>query len=303
MAFLALYTAPKPFSDPHIAMIQKNAVRSWRQLGDDVDVLVIGDETGAAAAVRETGGTFVSQVERNELGTPLVSSIFHKARENSEAAFLAYLNADIIVLPDFIDAVRGVAKQARNFLVVGQRWDLDIREELDFDIGWDTQLREDVHVRGQIHPPAGSDYFIFPRTLFKDIPDFAIGRAGWDNWMIFNALDNGWPVIDATQSIMVIHQNHDYSHLPGGKPHYDLEETDQNISLGGGANKMYMLLDADHELVNGEIRQARPTLARLLRAAERKVIPADDRRDGLRWSLARRFRRWRRKLVREQIPE
>ena len=32
------------------------------------------------------------------------------------------------------------------------------------------------------------------------MPDFAIGRAGWDNWMIYHARQQGWPVIDGTPS-------------------------------------------------------------------------------------------------------
>ena len=30
------------------------------------------------------------------------------------------------------------------------------------------------------------------------------------------------PVIDASATIPVIHQDHDYSHLPNGQPHYRL---------------------------------------------------------------------------------
>ena len=30
---LTLFTAPKPFTNPHIALIQRNAIRSWMALG------------------------------------------------------------------------------------------------------------------------------------------------------------------------------------------------------------------------------------------------------------------------------
>ena len=51
---------------------------------------------------------------------------------------------------------------------------------------------------------------MFPKTIFNQIPDFAIGRTSWDNWLVYNARLNKHPVINGTQSIDIIHQNHDY---------------------------------------------------------------------------------------------
>ncbi len=45
MAFLTIFTAPKPFTDPHIKIIQRNAIQSWMHL-QDVTVMLIGDEPG-----------------------------------------------------------------------------------------------------------------------------------------------------------------------------------------------------------------------------------------------------------------
>ncbi len=195
-------------------------------------------------------------------------------------------------MPDFVVAARKVADQTKRFLVVGQRWDLDVIELLSFTPGWDIRLQTDTQNRGCLHAPSGSDYFIFPREVFTEMPPFAVGRAGWDNWMIFQSLENGWPVVDATQDLMIVHQNHDYSHLPGGVPHYDLEETKINAELGGGMHHMYMTLDASHELIQGQVRSARMTRDRLYRTLERKLHPGVE--EGMRWKLSRRFRRMRR---------
>ncbi len=46
MALLTIFTAPKPFSDPHINVIQRNAIQSWLHLGNEVEVLLIGNEAG-----------------------------------------------------------------------------------------------------------------------------------------------------------------------------------------------------------------------------------------------------------------
>lgn len=295
MVFLTIFTAPKPFTNPHIATIQRNAIHSWLQLGDEVEVFLVGTEVGMAEVSAELGVRHLPDVRRNEWGTPMVSSIFEVARAASEAPILAYLNADIVVLPDFVDTARQVAAQAERFLVVGRRWNLDIRQDLDFSPGWDARLRTEVQARGLLYSPAGIDYFLFPRSLYTRVPDFAIGRAGWDNWMIYHALRSGWAVINATSSLMVVHQDHDYSHLPGGKPHYTLEESRQNVHLAGGYRHIYNILDANCDLVGGRICRPRLTPARLLRWAERVLMPENQM--GWRWWLVRKLRQAQRSLV------
>jgi hypothetical protein len=119
-----------------------------------------------------------------------------------------------------------------------------------------------------LHPPGGSDYFIFPREAYTDMPAFAIGRAGWDNWMIYHARCQGWEVIDATRAAQIVHQTHDYSHLPGGQPHYRLPETGENVRLAGGKRTIFGLKDANRVLVDGRIQKPRMSASRVWREAE-----------------------------------
>ena len=278
-------------------MIQRNAIQSWQHLGPDVDVLLVGEEPGLADTAAEFKITLLPQVQRNEVGTPLVSSIFELARAESTSSLLVYVNADILLLPDIVDGAHKVADLAQDFLVVGQRWDLDMQTELEFTPGWEKHLRDDVLSRGRLHLPAGSDYFIFPRNLFTGMPDFAIGRAGWDNWMIYYASQQGWLVVDGTPSITVIHQDHDYGHLPDGKPHYTMDESRENEAMAGGSANLYMVLDSQKQLRDGVLRTPSPSLVRTLRQGEVWLTPPDGTRQGIRWSLARRLRRLRRRLT------
>lgn len=296
MTYLTVFSAPKPFTDPHINLIQRNAIQSWIRLGSQVDVLLIGREPGLAEVATEYGVTLLPDARRNDSGTPLISSIFELARRAGDSPYLAFVNGDILLLPDLLQAVQQVAAQvSAPFLLLGQRWDLDVTQPLDFSDGWAERLRQEALQRGRLHRPAGSDYFVFPRHAFQEMPDFAVGRAGWDNWMIYHARQMGWAVIDGTQEVMIIHQTHDYSHLPGGQPHYNLEESQQNMALAGGFSTMYMVLDANRELVNGRVRRPRLTLMQSVRAVERWLTPKEGGLRGFRGALARRFRRLRRR--------
>ncbi len=268
MPLLTLFTAPKPFTNPHIALIQRNAIRSWLELGSEVEVLLLGEEDGLAENAAALGVRHLRNIRKNAGGTPLISSLFQVARDQNDSPLLAYVNADILLLPDFVEQAERVMALAKHFLLVGQRWDLDIREDLDFSVGWQGRLRSDCAARGQLHKPMGSDYFIYPRACFQSIPDFAIGRAGWDNWMIYQARLQGWKTIDATLGIQIIHQNHDYGHLPGGQAHYHLPETDENVRLAGGRRAIFTLQDADYAYCDGMIKRINLRGAKLFREIE-----------------------------------
>ena len=265
---ITIFTAPKPFTNPHISLIQRNAIQSWQHLGEEVCVFIVGDEPGMAEFAEEAGLQHLTGVVCNPLGTPLVSSVFAMARQMSTSPLLAYVNADILLTPQFVDVARKVFSLVKRFLVVGQRYDLNLQQPLDFYAGWEFYLLSDVQVRGRLHPPAGSDYFIFPRSCFTDLPKFAIGRAGWDNWMLYHARTQHYPVIDATSSIIVIHQDHDYSHLPNGQPHYRLPETSENIRLAGGPRTIFTLADANCVIRNGQLERIPLRPRKLLREIE-----------------------------------
>ncbi|MGQ9834042.1 MAG: glycosyl transferase family 2, partial [Candidatus Villigracilaceae bacterium] len=73
MPLLTLFSAPKPFTDPHIAVIQRNAIQSWLRL-PDVEVILLGDEAGLAQVAAEFGVKHLPEVACNPSGTPLISS-------------------------------------------------------------------------------------------------------------------------------------------------------------------------------------------------------------------------------------
>lgn len=265
MTLLTIFSAPKPFSDPHIATIQRNAIASWTKL-PDVNVVLLGDEPGLSETAADLGVTHIREIPRSESGAPLMDSMFRLARESSPTPLYAIVNADIILFDDFVQAAKNASAQKEKFVLMGQRWDADIIEPLDFSAGWQEKLRSKVKSQGELHRPAGSDYFLFPASCYIDLPAFVIGRAGWDNWMIYHALKRGFPAIDATADVMIIHQNHNYAHLPGGQPHYKHPETDINIRLAGGRPMTrFTLLDTDKRLINGKILPQKLDSARLWR--------------------------------------
>lgn len=268
MHLLTIFSAPKPFTNPHIANIQRNAITSWTRL-PNTQVLLLGDEPGLAEIARELRVNHIPDLPRSPSGAPRMDAMFNLAREHCPAQLYCIVNADIILFPQFVESATHLSASRKKFVALGQRWDMDIKEQLDFSDGWAARLLKDLRVRGRLHRPVGSDYFLFPAGCYSEIPAFTIGRAGWDNWMIYHARKSGFPAIDATADITIIHQNHDYSHLPGGQPHYQHPETNENIRLAGGRPMTrFTLLDTNYRLAGGRVHRQTFSLERLMRAIE-----------------------------------
>lgn len=269
MSLITIFITPKGFDRDHIAMIQRNAIRSWKALGSDVDILLIGNDPGVEENAKELGVRHMREVKRNASGTPMLDDIFRLARENSDSPLLAYVNADIILKKDFVEIPRKICEIEKKFLLVGQRWDLDVRVDLDFSEGWETEFDKDLVKRGRRHPAGGSDYFIYPREIFTHIPAFAIGRSGWDNWMFYEARVQGWKLINCSDAINIIHQDHDYAHLPNGLPHYRQPESAENVKAAGGNRTIFTLLDCNYKVdPTGNITRVRIDGKKLQREAE-----------------------------------
>lgn len=116
-------------------------------------------------------------------------------------------------------------------------------------------MRRYVLHAGELYTPLGMDYFVFPRGCgLAELPPFAVGRPGWDNWYLYHARRLGVPVIDGTSEIMAVHQNHGYGHVPMARDGTWMgPEGDRNLALIGGRTHHFGLKDATHMLADGKI--------------------------------------------------
>jgi hypothetical protein len=293
MAFLTIFTAPKPFTKPHINIIQRNAIQSWVRL-KDVEVILIGDEPGIPEVAREYSVMNVPDVQRDEQGIPLVSSVMEIGHSSTNSPVLCYANADMILMSDLVEAARKVAVLKKDFLLVGQRWNLGLDAPFDFSGDWEARLREQVLRNGELFSPWGIDYFVFPHHLYTDVPDFTIGRVAWDNWMVYHARTTFGLAIDASRDVLAVHQKHDYSHLPG-QTLYGTEIARSNILKAGGRKCIYNTLDTNRELVHGRLRSPQLRLVRILRRLERMFI--NDEGKGWGWELSLRLQHLQRPMA------
>jgi hypothetical protein len=282
MPQLTLFSIPKGFTDPHTSLIQRNALASWRHLGPEVEVLVMGDDPGVAEAAAEHGARHINGVATNEYGTPLLDWAFGEAARIGSGELICYLNADIVLLADFLEALQRLPREP--YLAIGQRWNCDVDSPIDFSRE-SRSLRQWVHRDGKLDEGRGSDYFAFPRGVDFGLPPFAVGRPGWDNWMMGRTRELGWPLIDITPSVTAIHQNHDYGHVAQrtGRD-WDGPEADRNRQLAGWMDKhVHSPANATHLLTPSGLRRAKSP--RHLRARAEETVALRPAAAPLRWLI------------------
>src|SRR6266446_4490811 len=279
---LTIFATAKPFRG-HAGMIQRNALQSWKALHPGIEIILFGDDDGAVEAAQEFGLRHEPHVERNAWGTKCLDFMFARAQAIARHEILCYINCDIILMQDFCRALERVRAMHREFLMVGRRWDTDITAPLAFATpNWEAQARQAPHWEedlralvlrhGRRCSAEWIDYFAFSRGLYAaDMPPFVL-RVFWDNWLLWKALDSGKPVIDASRSVMAVHQNHDYSYHPQGKAGvWSGEEAGLNAQLAGGWRHLRTIADAT-EVLSPEKPKA--NVFRHLSAARRYVRQA-----------------------------
>jgi hypothetical protein len=228
------------------------------------EIILFGSDAGTAEIAAELGLRHIPHIKTNEWGTPLVSDLFEQAEKLGQTPVLSYVNSDIILFDDFAKALSQVTRQATKFLVVGRRTDVDITELIDFREEWTPRVKDKARHDGVLQIARSIDYFAFSRGLYPSMPQLAIGRFWWDNWLLWKARAVGATVVDASRAVLAVHQNHDYRHTGYGRGKLDVmasEESIRNARMTCEANPTdyeegffwryaYTIDDATHKLTS-----------------------------------------------------
>jgi len=253
---LTLFAIPKPFQG-HTGIIQRNAITSWTLLSPSPEIILCGDDEGTAETAAALGVRHAPDIARNGYGTPLLNDLFEKAQALASHDLVCYVNADIILLGDFMETVAAVLPLKKDFVMVGERWDVRVDRAINFrQANWKNLLLNHVAGYGLLSLPDLIDYFVFPKGLYKDIPPFAIGRLSFDNWLAWKACDMGAALVDVSKKVTAIHQNHDYSHHRLGEwGVFEGPEAKFNRELMGGRRRYFTLADATHRLTASGLKR------------------------------------------------
>jgi hypothetical protein len=246
---LTFFTTAKPFMG-HNGIIQRNALKSWKLLHPEIEVILFGSDAGSEQVCHELGLRYEPDVERSPLGTVRADSLFSRAQEIARHDLLCYVNCDIVLTREFCKALELLHDWGHPFLMIGRRWDTVLSESIDFFApDWEAKIVKRAKTGGIQRFYNNIDYFAFPRWLYREMPPLVVGRTWWDHWMVWKALDLKCGVVDASDVICAVHQNHDYSHVPEGwRTVSGDEDARRNFELAKGYSHQRTIEDATFRL-------------------------------------------------------
>ncbi len=75
-------------------------------------MILVGDESGTSDVAAELGVEHVANVATNDHGTPLLDHAFARIETVATQPLRCFVNADIVVLDDFLPAVEAASSSA-----------------------------------------------------------------------------------------------------------------------------------------------------------------------------------------------
>ena len=264
---LTLFTSPRSFAEPPFGLIQRNAIRSWLALNPPPQILVFGNDEGVAELASEFSLLHVQEVECDERGAPMRSAMCELARHLARHELLCSINADIILLDGFGQAVERLregssdSRLQNGFVAAGRRCNLDLEAEIDFaDPGWRVRLGERARREGELFIASAMDYFIYPKRVSPSARlSFPGAAPGWDPWFLYQFQRRGLPIIDLTPVVSVVHQNHETSaELAAKRCRWARDAAAMaRLRQAGGFSSMATLREADWVLTTAGLEKPR----------------------------------------------
>ena len=215
---VSFLTAFKKFKSPY-DKIQHSALYSWR--ANNIEIFVPENEVGVRIACQGYSNVkFVPNVKRaRELGfpnqSPIVRDMIEKSFPYITTPMVALINSDIIILPDFSERFEKIVKKyGYDIYMVGTRYDIKLNSYIDSEKNYEKVLKEE---RKFYDVSTSSDIFITSKFMWRKIvhemPEFILGRYGWDNWLHMIAEIKGFRKFNCTEALITLHCQHDHQHI------------------------------------------------------------------------------------------
>ena len=230
---LLLFTTFRPSLTK--SSIYENTLRNWAQLRPAVQPLMFYDKSLPAhwkELLKKLGWALLPVPKYNSHDLPILRYMFETATDSFPALHYGYSNGDILYDESLVLTLESLYRHpvVEDFLMVGRRINYNFAtNELTHSF---TDVRKyTIKDSARIFIKDAQDYFITTKHAFvwDDLPNFVIGRVGYDNWLVSYAMTNGPLLIDATNTVLCLHQTGSDGDYSGG--HADKVVRNYNLDL------------------------------------------------------------------------
>ena len=166
--------------------------------------------------------------------------------QNYDALYYGYANGDILFDQNLATSLIAVSRSSyasrfkNTFLLVGKRSNLQVTKSTIINDSSDIQ---NLKSSAKLFTGYAVDYFISPKRGFpwSQLLPVAVGRLGYDNYLVGSTLLKGMVVIDLTKTVPAIHQTATEGNFAG-----------QRNALSGKAVN-YRLIGRDFDYATGRV--------------------------------------------------
>ncbi|KAL3855430.1 hypothetical protein ACJMK2_014641 [Sinanodonta woodiana] len=193
-------------------LVYNNTLYNWQTFKPHVQLILFTNNTSVSEKVNCSHWNIFPVLFYSDSGIPTIKAMFKQAKELYNTTWYGYFNGDILLTEDILKTLEYVSSVLDQFsnasiLIIGRR--INVLNVTSEEVREINGIKESARSRGSLHYIYAEDYFItnthFP---WDKIPEFVIGRAGYDNWIVGHArCDLGAIVIDATETLTAVHQD------------------------------------------------------------------------------------------------
>ncbi|KAH3771693.1 hypothetical protein DPMN_173021 [Dreissena polymorpha] len=217
LPLLTLLTSWNENQEKHL--VHNLTLINWRSLHPYVIPVVFTNESSVINECNKAGVTTLPLSKVAADGIPVLKYMFRDAMDHFNTSFYAFSNGDILFTDTLIRTLAHMIHSttgnlSKPVLIVGRRTNV---ENVTFEEGlhWKNITRISKS-RGKLFGGWAEDYFITtPSYSWNKVAEVVIGRRAYDNWLVYNARKMNYTVIDATDTLVAVHQTTEAGNFEG----------------------------------------------------------------------------------------
>ncbi|KAK3600959.1 hypothetical protein CHS0354_004168 [Potamilus streckersoni] len=240
---LILFTSWVDSEDKYL--VHNLTTLNWLSLRPFIMPIVFTNDTALARVCESAGWVVMPLRVAAADGIPVLKYMYLDAMRRFESNFYAFANSDILFTDTLVDTLieifqnnptsrnstqdnstshhdnsashnptQDISTSQYHTLIIGRRtnvYNMTMKE----GSSW-SELTTVAKKRGELFRIDAEDYFITSASYpWNDIPEIVIGRRAYDNWLVLNARKQKHQVIDATDTILAVHQTTIHGNFEG----------------------------------------------------------------------------------------
>ena len=203
---LTIFTTFSSSAEKYVC--RNNTIINWMSFGTTVKPIFFSDDADLLNKIKSKGWD-VQRPSKTAIGIPILKYMYLDAMKKYRSKFYAYVNGDILFTQNLIDTLRFITgsskiNQTHPMLIVGQR--TNVKNVSEQQASTHENIMK-IYKTGKLFTAWGEDYFITNANYpWHDCPEVVIGRVAYDNWLVLNANKRRHTTIDATRTLLALHQ-------------------------------------------------------------------------------------------------